>query len=55
MKFRSLFIILITYFTIFSCQGQKTSKNIVNIDPEAFSNKIKETPKAQIKYKLVRR
>lgn len=47
MKFRSLFIILITSFTILSCHGQ-TSKNIVNIDPEAFSNKIKETPNAQI-------
>ncbi|NDP26030.1 MAG: thioredoxin fold domain-containing protein [Flavobacterium sp.] len=47
MKFRALFIALITSFTILSCQGQ-TSKNIVNIDPEAFSTKIKETANAQI-------
>jgi thioredoxin len=47
MKFRSLFIILFTSISIFSCNGQ-ASKNIETIAPEAFAKKIKETPKPQI-------
>jgi thioredoxin len=47
MKFRSLFFILFASITILSCNGQ-TSKNIKDIDPKAFSEKIIATPNAQI-------
>ncbi len=46
MKFRSILILFIS-FTIISCNGQ-TSKNIKDIDPKAFSEKITATPNAQI-------
>jgi thioredoxin len=46
MKFSSVFILFIS-FTIISCNGQ-TSKNIKDIDPKAFSEKITATPNAQI-------
>ena len=47
MKFHSLFIVLFTSITIFSCNGQH-SKNIETIAPEAFAKKISKTPKPQI-------
>ncbi|MCI4442375.1 MAG: thioredoxin fold domain-containing protein [Lentimicrobium sp.] len=47
MKIRSLFFILFASITILSCNGQ-TSKNIKDIDPKAFSEKIIATPNAQI-------
>ena len=47
MKFRSFIFILFASITILSCNGQ-TSKNIKDIDPKAFSEKIIATPKAQI-------
>ena len=46
MKISSVFFSLLT-FTIFSCNGQ-SSKNITDIDPKAFSEKITTTPNAQI-------
>jgi thioredoxin len=46
MKISSIFFLLLS-FTILSCNGQ-TSKNITNIDPKAFSEKITATPNAQI-------
>ena len=46
MKLR-LFFLLILPFVILSCKGQP-SKNIENITPEAFAEKIKATPNAQI-------
>ena len=47
MKLSPKFLILFLSISIFSCQGQ-TSKNIVNLDPKAFSEKIKATSNAQI-------
>jgi thioredoxin len=47
MKLVSKFVLLFLSISIFSCQGQ-TSKNIVNLDPKAFSEKIKATSNAQI-------
>ena len=47
MKLIPNFLILILSVSIFSCQGQK-SKNIVNSDPKAFSEKIAATSNAQI-------
>lgn len=47
MKFRSLFIILFTSITVLSCNGQ-TSKNIKDIEPKTFSEKIIAIPNAQI-------
>jgi thioredoxin len=47
MKLRTLFFILFTSITIFSCNGQP-SKNIETIAPETFAKKIKESPKPQI-------
>jgi thioredoxin len=46
MKISSIFFLLLS-FTILSCNGQ-TSKNITDIDPKAFSEKITATPNAQI-------
>lgn len=46
MKISSVFFLLLS-FTILSCNGQ-TSKNITDIDPKAFSEKITTTPNAQI-------
>jgi thioredoxin len=46
MKISSIFFLLLS-FTILSCKGQ-TSKNITDIDPKAFSEKIMTTPNAQI-------
>jgi thioredoxin len=47
MKLLSKFLILILSVSIFSCKGQ-TSKNIKDIDPKTFSEKIAATPSAQI-------
>lgn len=47
MKLSSKFLILLISLTILSCQGQ-TSKNIKDLDPKAFSEKISATPNAQI-------
>jgi thioredoxin len=47
MKLIPKFLIVILSISIFSCQGQ-TSKSIITVDPKAFSEKIDETPKAQI-------
>ena len=44
--YSKLFILLIT-FSIFSCKGQ-TSKNVINLDPKPFSEKITATPNAQV-------
>lgn len=46
MKISSVFLLLLS-FTILSCNGQ-SSKNITDIDPKAFSEKITTTPNAQI-------
>jgi thioredoxin len=46
MKISSIFFLLLS-FTILSCNGQ-TSKNITDIDPKSFSEKITATPNAQI-------
>ena len=46
MKISSIFFLLLS-FTILSCNGQ-TSKNITDIDPKTFSEKITATPNAQI-------
>jgi thioredoxin len=46
MKISSIFFLLLS-FTILSCNGQ-TSKNITDIDPKTFSEKITTTPNAQI-------
>ena len=47
MKFLSVFYLLLISTSLLSCKGQ-TSENIKNIDPKTFSEKIKETPNAQI-------
>jgi thioredoxin len=47
MKFRSLLFILFASITVLSCNGQ-ASKNIKDIEPKAFSEKIIATPNAQI-------
>ena len=47
MKLLSKFLIVFASVYIFSCNGQST-KNIINIDPKAFSEKITATPNAQI-------
>lgn len=44
--FSKLFILFIT-LSVISCKGQ-TSKNIKDLDPKTFSEKIKATPNAQI-------
>ncbi len=46
MKINSFFFLLLS-LTLLSCNGQ-TSKNITDIDPKAFSEKISATPNAQI-------
>ncbi|HWS60581.1 MAG TPA: thioredoxin domain-containing protein [Flavobacterium sp.] len=47
MKLNSTLFILFISFSIFSCKGQ-TSKNINDLEPKAFSEKIKATSNAQI-------
>jgi thioredoxin len=47
MKLISKFLILILTVSIFSCKGQ-TSKNIIELDPKAFTEKITATPNAQV-------
>ena len=46
MKFHSICFLILS-FVVLSCMGQ-TSKNIKTIEANAFSEKIKETPAAQI-------
>jgi len=47
MKLFPKFLILILFVSIVSCKGQ-SSKNILNIDPKAFSEKIAATPNSQL-------
>ena len=47
MKLYSKLFILLISFSIFSCKGQ-TSKNVINLDPKPFSEKITATPNAQV-------
>lgn len=47
MKYRSKFFILLISISILSCKGQ-TSKDIKDIDPKTFSEKINQTPNAQV-------
>lgn len=47
MKLCSKFFILLISISILSCKGQ-TSKNIKDIDPKTFSEKINKTPNAQV-------
>ena len=47
MKLYSKLFILLICFSIFSCKGQ-TSKNVINLDPKPFSEKITATPNAQV-------
>ena len=47
MKLCSKFFILLISISIVSCKGQ-TSKNVKDIDPKAFSEKITATPNAQV-------